>query len=158
MGAIVITFYSLFGQTRRVAEDLSLLTGGDLVPLVPVTEYQFGDPKASQEIRAQIDRGFCPVLTPGLPDYGEARWVFVGSPNWFHSLAPPVLTALRKARLQGRTLVPFCTHGGGGLGDIEAVVRRECPQSEVRAGKAFDRGVDLDTLRRWLDDLGLPHE
>lgn len=152
---LAIVYYSLFGLTRRIAEDLSLVTDGDLVPLSPVQEYSFEYNTAAKEIRQQLDRGFCPELIGGVPDFSPYSMVLVGSPNWFHTFAPPVLTVLRKSNLGGRTLAPFCAHGGGGLGTMEADLARECPT--VRAGGAFGPDYTLDDLRLWLDGLGIDH-
>lgn len=67
----------------------------------------------------------------------DAEVVFIGSPNWLATFAPPVLTFLRSADLQGKTIIPFCTHGGGGFGRMMEDYRKECQGSTVKEGIAL---------------------
>jgi hypothetical protein len=82
----------------------------------------------------------CPgsIKTPMVDDMLAQGWivmedmtVFIGSPNWWDTIAPPVATFLSEYDLSGKTIVPFCTHGGGGLGRIGRDIARLCSQSTV---------------------------
>jgi flavodoxin len=63
-------------------------------------------------------RGFCPKLKFGDEPIDDYNTIFIGSPNWFRTLAPPVMSFLRKHDFSGKTVMPFCTHGGGGFVSI----------------------------------------
>ena len=62
----------------------------------------------------------------------------------------PATTFLRAVDLSGKTIIPFCTHGGGGFGHMLEDYRRECATSDVREGIALKGGYSLDELRGWL--------
>lgn len=81
--------------------------------------------------------------------------VFIGTPNWFKSYAPPVLTFLRHADLAGKTIIPFCTHGGGGFGNIESSIANKYPNSKMLPGFAATGNFETQQVIRWLTNLGL---
>jgi len=91
----VIVFYSYSGITRRLAEDIALIIDGELRELKPEKPYSFSYNTAVKEARAEIEKGYCPPLSQGAESLGEAEVIFIGSPNWLKTFAPP--------------FVPFCT-------------------------------------------------
>lgn len=64
-------------------------------------------------------RGFCPKLISGNELTNDYRIIFIGTPNWFKTFAPPVMSFLKQHDFTGKIVIPFCTHGGGGFGQIE---------------------------------------
>ncbi|HML47084.1 MAG TPA: flavodoxin [Clostridia bacterium] len=155
MQKILVVFYSHSKTTRSLAEEIALLTDGDLRELIPEKPYDFADHAASKQARGEIDRGHCPPLTSGLEPLDGYTHIFIGTPNWFKSCAPPVRTFLRNAGLAGKTLIPFCTHGGGGLGNIEACVAEACPHAALLPGFAATADFETQQVARWLADLGV---
>ncbi len=155
MNKILVVFYSHSKTTRSLAEEIALLTDGDLRELVPEKPYAFDYNTAAKQVRGDIERGFCPALASGLEPIDDYTHVFVGSPNWFRSFAPPVMSFLRRVRLAGKAVIPFCTHGGGGLGDIEANMAAECPASRMLPGFAATGEAETEQVARWLEGLGL---
>ena len=114
----LIVYYSYSGITKRLAEDIALITDGDLRELKPQKTYSFSYNTAVKEARKEIEKGYCPPLIEGTEPIGNSGVIFIGSPNWLKTFAPPVLSFLRKVDLSGKTIIPFCTHGGGGFGRI----------------------------------------
>ena len=152
MKKILVVYYSLSGITKRLAEDIALLMEADLRELLPEKPYSFNYNTAVKEIREQIDRGFTPKLMEGDEDVEKYDLIFIGSPNWLKTYAPPVQTFLKNVNLKGKTLVPFCTHGGGGLGNIEKNIRMECKESIVKEGLALGASYNLNEVEEWLRD------
>ena len=147
----LIVYYSYSGITKGLAEDIALITDGDLREIEPETPYSFSYNTAVKEVRAQIEKGYCPPLRRGVESVGDAETIFIGSPNWLTTFAPPILSFLRSVDLSGKTIIPFCTHGGGGFGHMLEDYRRECATSDVREGIALKGGYSLDELRGWLE-------
>ena len=150
----LIVYYSYSGITRRLAEDIALITGGDLRELEPEKPYSFSYGTAVKAVRAQIESGHCPPLRRGLEDIDGVGTVFIGSPNWLKTFAPPVLSFLRAVDLSGKTIIPFCTHGGGGFGHMLEDYKRECTASDVREGLALTGTYSFDELQEWLEANG----
>ena len=147
----LIVYYSYSGITKGLAEDIALITDGDLREIEPEEPYSFSYNTAVKEVRTQIEKGYCPPLRRGVESVGDAETIFIGSPNWLTTFAPPVLSFLRAVDLSGKTIIPFCTHGGGGFGHMLEDYRRECATSDVREGIALKGGYSLDELRGWLE-------
>ena len=82
---------------------------------------------------------------------GDSEVVFIGSPNWLKTFAPPVLSFLRTVDLSNKTIIPFCTHGGGGFGNMMEDYKRECKNSIIKDGIALKADYNFDELKNWLD-------
>ena len=151
----LIVYYSYSGITRRLAEDIALITNGELLELKPQDPYSFSYNTAVKEVRVQIEKGICPVLMPSDVHVGNFDTVFIGSPNWLKTFAPPVLSFLRATDLSGKTIIPFCTHGGGGFGNMIEEYQKECGASRVMPGLAVKGTYTFDEVQKWLDSIGL---
>lgn len=142
----LIVYYSYSGITKRLAEDIALITDGKLRELKPETPYSFSHNTAIKELRQEIDRGYCPPLIEGAESVDE-KVIFIGSPNWIRTFAPPVLTFLRAVDLRGKTIIPFCTHGGGGFGQMIDSYKKECKDAIIKEGIALRGDYSFDELK-----------
>ena len=151
----LIVYYSYSGITRKLAEDIALITDGELQELEPQDPYSFSYNTAVKEVRAQIEKGYCPPLRQGLANIDDFETIFIGSPNWLKTFAPPVLSFLRTTYLSGKTIIPFCTHGGGGFGPMLEDYKRECGASHIKKGIALKGDYSFDELQKWLETSGV---
>ena len=151
----LIVYYSYSGITRRLAEDIALITDAKLLELKPQDPYSFSYNTAVKEVRAQIEKGVCPALMQFDINVADFETVFIGSPNWLKTFAPPVLSFLRATDLSGKTVIPFCTHGGGGFGNMIEEYKRECGTSRVIPGLAVKGTYTFGEVQKWLDSIGL---
>ena len=150
MNNTLIVFYSLFRNTENLALEIAIQTDGALRELIPDKNYSFDYNTAAKEVRNQIFRGFCPELISGNESIEDYQTIFIGSPNWFKTLAPPVLSFIRTHNFTGKTVIPFCTHGGGGFGQIENDINRECSKSIILPGMAINGIVASEEVTNWL--------
>ena len=148
----LIVYYSYSGITRRLAEDIALITDGNLRELKPQKPYSFSYNTAVKEARAEIEKGYCPPLLQGAEPIEDTDVIFVGSPNWLKTFAPPVLSFLRSVDLSGKTIIPFCTHGGGGFGRMIEDYKRECKNSIIKDGIALRGDYNFDELEKWFEN------
>ncbi len=148
----LIVYYSYSGITRRLAEDIALITDGNLRELKPQKSYSFSYNTAVKEARAEIEKGYCPPLLQGAEPIEDTDVIFVGSPNWLKTFAPPVLSFLRSVDLSGKTIIPFCTHGGGGFGRMIEDYKRECKNSIIKDGIALRGDYNFDELEKWFEN------
>ncbi|WKY45119.1 flavodoxin [Eubacteriaceae bacterium ES2] len=149
----LIVYYSRFKSTEKLALEIAVLTDGVLMELIPENDYSFNYNTAVKEVRSQIERGFCPPLKPINESIEGYQTIFIGSPNWLKKLAPPVKTFLKQYDFSGKTIIPFCTHGGGGFGDIEKDIAEICQLSEIKSGFASTSMVETELLENWLSSL-----
>ena len=147
----LVVYYSYSGITRRLAEDIALITDGELRELKLQKPYSFSYNTAVKEVREEIEKGYCPHLTEGAEAIENAEVIFIGSPNWLKTFASPVLSFLRTVDLSGKTIIPFCTHGGGGFGRMIEDYKKECGNSTIKDGIALKGDYSFDQLKLWLD-------
>ena len=149
---LLIAYYSYSGITKRLAEDIALVTDGELRELKPQKPYSFSHNTAVKEARYEIENKHCPPLIEGAEPVGEAEVIFIGSPNWLKTFAPPVLTFLKTVDLSGKILIPFCTHGGGGFGRMMEDYKNKCNNSIIKEGLALKGDYSFDELQNWLNN------
>lgn len=150
----LIVYYSYSGITRRLAEDIALITDAELLELKPQDSYSFSYNTAVKEVRAQIEKGVCPELMQFDINVADFDTVFIGSPNWLKTFAPPVLSFLRATDLSGKTVIPFCTHSGGGFGNMIEGYKKQYGASRVVPGLAVKGTYTLSEVQRWLESIG----
>lgn len=150
----LIVYYSLFENTENLALEIAIQTGGTLRELIPERNYSFDYNTAAKEARNEISRGFCPKLSSGNESIDEYDTIFIGTPNWFKTMAPPVLSFLRNHDFTGKAVVPFCTHGGGGFGQIEDEISKECSKSIILPGFAVNGTAASEEVTKWLETIG----
>ena len=153
---IVYYTYSPSGNTRKVASLIQQEVGGTLHQIEPVNPYPRSYDETVDQAKVEIRSGYKPPLKSALDSVEAYDTIFVGSPNWWSTIAPPVATFLSEHDLSGKTVVPFCTHGGGGLGRIGADVAKRCPRSTVLScfGVYGSGGVDAQSrVSAWLRNI-----
>lgn len=155
MEKILIAYYSFSKTTENLAVEIALLTNGEMRNLIPENPYSFDYNTATKEARSQIERGYCPKLIEGNESIEEYDTIFIGSPNWFKTIAPPVLSFLRKHDFSNKTIIPFCTHGGGGFGNIEETIKTEAKNANYLPGFAGAMDTETDGVETWLKRIEL---
>jgi flavodoxin len=122
------------GNTEIVAKEIARQTGGELFEIAPEKEYE-GDYRHCCDVaQKELQQKARPALKQHL-DASAFDVIFLGSPTWWGTLAMPVYTFIEENNLfKGKTVVPFCTHEGSGLGNIMRDLKRECPQATVKEG------------------------
>lgn len=146
---VLIVYFSHSGNTRRIADAIHNVVGGDVVELQPVEPYPTHYNTVVEQARRELHTGYRPKLRASVENVAAYDVVFVGSPNWWHTIAPPVITFLSQSDLSGKTVIPFVTHGGGGLGHSAVDIAALCPAANVLESLAV-YGADVTAVQKWL--------
>ena len=155
---MLVAYFSHTGNTRAIARMIQVATGADVFEIVPANPYPESYADVLARGRQELKDNVMPELKSEVPDLGPYDVIFVGSPNWFNTIVPPVMTFLSSRDFSGKTIVPFMTHGGGGLGKSQQDLKRLAPGATLLEGRAFrgdavaDAGEDV---RTWLRGLKL---
>lgn len=145
------------GNTEVVAELIKAETGAELFRLE--TEESYPDnykactDRAMKELRANA-RPALKALPEGLSAYDT---IYLGYPNWWGTMPMAVFSFLENSDLKGKTILPFCTHEGSGMGRSEEDLRRACPDSEIRAGLAVHgtyASSAVNAVKGWIRKNG----
>lgn len=147
----IIAYYSWSGKTEKMAELIAEITGGELVRIEPKTAYTADYDKVVKQAKQETGSGFLPEIAEIKTDISACDRIFIGTPNWWSSIAPPVRTFLKEHDLAGKTVYPFISHGGGGGGHIAADIKSLCADADVKkALAAYEGSVDKKTVKEWI--------
>ncbi|GAA0880954.1 flavodoxin [Algoriphagus jejuensis] len=166
---ILIVYLTRTKNTKAVAEMINQEVGGDLVELELVNPY----PEDYRAIVAQVARenetGFLPPLKTKV-DISKYETIFLGFPTWGMQLPPPMKSFLHENDLSGKTLIPFNTNAGYGIGSSFDTVKELAPNSRILEGFSTRGGIERDgvlfvmegekevevknEVTKWLDGLG----
>lgn len=137
---VLTVYYSHSGNTRTLAELIQQQAGGDLLEIVPVTPYPSDYDTVVNQAKRELTAGFRPPLKTTVEQISDYDVILVGSPNWWNTVAPPVMTFLSGHDLSGKAIFPFITHEGTGLGQSAADIAKLCPDATVLNGLAVRGG------------------
>jgi flavodoxin len=155
---VLIVSYSRSGNTRDIANQIHGLVGGEVVELQTVEPYPDEYIAVTKQAKEELQKGFKPPLKTKIANFASYDVVFVGSPNWWNTFASPVRTFLSEYDFSGKTIAPFITHEGSGLGASAIDITKLCPNAKVLDGLAV-RGKSVksaqDEVSEWLRKLGM---
>lgn len=104
---ILIAYYSWAGNTKKIAGQIQNETNGTLFEIIPETPYPQDYNETVQQAKKEIADGFKPALKTKINDIDSYDLVFIGSPNWWSTNAPPVDTFCRKMICRAKPLCRF---------------------------------------------------
>ena len=146
------------GNTEVAAKMIQEVTGGDLFHIEAVNAYPEDYTKTTEVAQRELRANARPKLTGHLENIDSFNVIFLGYPNWWGTVPMPVATFLEEYDFSGKTIVPFCTHEGSGLGRSVTDIGRVCPRSTILEGLAV-RGGDVrnakDDVSEWLRKVGM---
>lgn len=125
------------GNTAVVAQKIQALTGGVLFGIKTIHPYPLDYNETTVVSKTELKNNARPELSEHLKDVSSYEVIYLGYPNWWGTMPMAVFTFLESCNFTGKTIVPFCTHEGSGLGKSEHDIKRLCPQSNVLQGKAL---------------------
>ena len=154
---VLIVYFSHSGNTREMANQIHGIVGGDLFEIVTVQPYPQEYKAVIAVAKRERDSQFRPKLTKRVENLDSYDLVFLGYPNWYGTLPMALMTFLEENDLSGKTIAPFCTHGGGRWGESVETIKRLCPRSTLLEGLAVEGGLVKSSqgdVADWLRKLG----
>lgn len=155
---ILIVYYSHSGNSEKIANLIQQETGGTICEIQLEKAYPASYNAVVEQAKNEIKAGFMPPLKNIVANIKTYDTIFVGSPNWWSTIAPPIATFLTENNMSGKTIIPFCTHGGGGLAQIAKDIAKLCPHSTIlRAFQVYGNGnaKTRTEIASWLLNIGL---
>ncbi len=152
---ILIAVFSASGVTKRVGEEIARVSGGDFFEIVPVEKYTKSDLNwTNRKSRSSVemnDPSCRPEIAVEVKDMDQYDTVIVGFPIWW-GVAPRIIeTFLESYDFSGKTIIPFCTSGGSGVGRSDTELHKNV-KGNVRWGKGvqINRPNEKD-IKKWLE-------
>ena len=155
MGKALVAYFSASGTTARVAADLASAIGADLFEIEPAEPYSAADlswtDKASRSSREMADESCRPAIASTVADLAAYDTVFVGFPVWWYVEPRIIDTFLEGYDFAGKTIVPFATSGGSGLGQAPKRMQKLAPGSKVVSGSLLNGRPSQAELAAWAE-------
>ena len=157
MSRKLVAYFSASGVTAKVAETLAEAIGADIYEIEPAVPYS----KAvldwtNQKSRSSVemsDPTSRPAITGKRDNMNDYDTVFVGFPIWWY-VAPHIInTFLESYDLTGKTIIPFATSGGSGMGETNERLASSCKGAKLIEGEVFNHSTTHEELAAWVDGL-----
>lgn len=159
MSRKLVAFFSASGVTAKVAEKLSDTIGADLFAIEPKVPYTKEDldwmDKNSRSTLEMKDPASRPEIARVRDNMEEYDTVFVGFPIWWY-VAPTIInTFLESYDLTGKTIIPFATSGGSGMGKTNEKLMPSCKGAKLLDGKVLKANAGTKELDDWVAGLSI---
>ena len=168
----LIVYLSRTGNTRKVAEMIHSQTGGTLQPLHLQTPYPDDYKTTVAQFAKENEEGILPPLATRIADMDSFDLIYIGFPTWGMKLPPPLKTFLSDYNFSGKTIIPFNTNAGYGVGRGFSTIGQLCPKANILRGFTIKGGIERDGIllgitgeyqrhvkrqvEEWLKDLSTP--
>jgi flavodoxin len=166
---ILIVYLSRTKNTKAIAEIIQKNVGGDLAQLELEKPYPENYKAIVDQVARENETGFLPPLKTKIDGIEKYDAVFIGFPTWGMQLPPPMKSFLRQYDLSGKTVIPFNTNAGYGVGSSFETVREMCSNCKVLEGFSTKGGIERDgvlfvmegekekqvqaEIKKWLEKL-----
>ena len=157
----LVIFYSLEGNTKFIAEKIAKKINGDILELNTKKQYpNKGFKKYFWGGRSVIFHQK-PELIPYDKNIDEYDNIFIGTPIWVWTYAPPYNTFLEESIINNKNIYLFACHGGGGADKFYTSIKRDIPNNNFVSEIDFNEPLTnkkeeaIDKLNKWIDNLNL---
>lgn len=154
----LVTGGKLQGNTEYVATVISEATGGDLFEIKTVHTYPGSHKELIDAAKKESDDNARPQLATHIKDLKEYDVIFVGFPNWWYDMPKPLYTFFDEYDFSGKTVVPFCTHGGSRFSSAIKTIREMEKNATVLNGYTINRdrvAESKEGILKWLEKIGM---
>ncbi len=155
----LVAYFSATGTTARAAKTLAEAVGADLFEIVPEQPYSAADldwrDKNSRSTHEMNDEACRPAVASRVGNMDAYDTVFVGFPIWWYVEPRIVDTFLEAHDFAGKTIVPFATSGGSGLGKAPQRMASLAPGATVLEGRLLNGNPGASELRAWAESLAV---
>ena len=153
MSKTLVAYFSASGTTAKVAKKMAEAIGADLFEIKPETPYSGADlnwqNKNSRSSVEMNDRSSRPAIAVKVADMPQYDVVFVGFPVWWYREPSIIDTFMESYDFAGKTVIPFATSGGSGLGDSAVNMQKLAKGAKVVNGKRFSGSASAEELKAW---------
>jgi flavodoxin len=141
------------GNTEVIANKIQELTGSDMFEIETVKSYPKDYTETTNVAKKELRENARPELTEIVDDMDSYDVIYIGYPNWWGTMPMAVYTFFESYDFSGKTIIPYCTHEGSGMGSSERDIKKLCPNAKVLSGLAIQGGSVKNaagTIKSWL--------
>ncbi len=145
------------GNTQKVANEIARQTGGTLFRIQPVQKYPTQYDQCTQTAKSEQDANVRPALSNRVENMAQYDVIYLGYPVWWGDMPMSLFTFIESYDFSGKTIYPFATHEGSGMGRTETSLKKALPHTMIHEGLAIKGHVAqkeasaVETaVRNWL--------
>ena len=157
--SIVVRDGEILGNVEYMAQTIQQAVGGDLLRIETAEEYPLEHEALVDFAAEEQEAGARPALATQIENLEQYDTIFLGYPNWWGDMPQALYTFLESYDLSGKTIIPFCPHGGSGFSRTQSTIAELQPNATVREdGLALSRNDVADSAEQvtaWAQGLGL---
>ena len=156
--SVLIVYYSWSGNTRGIAQEIQKQTGADVFEITLQTPYSSDYNTVLMQAQEDQHKLARPKIN-GTVDTSRYDTIIIGYPNWWASIPMPIATFLESHDLSGKTIMPFCSHGGGRFGQSLTAIAKLAPNSVITQGLSvhYSGGSSMPgDVTEWLKNNNIP--
>lgn len=143
---ILIVYLTRTKNTKTVAQIIHKQTGGKLVELELQNPYPENYKAIVDQVARENETGFLPPLKTKIDSIEKYDTVFIGFPTWGMQLPPPMKSFLSQNNLKGKTIIPFNTNAGYGIGSSFDKIKELCTECKILEGFSIKGGIERDGI------------
>ncbi len=159
MKKILVACFSAGGETARLAKTIADAAGGELFIIRPELPYAAADldwtDSRSRSTIEMNDEACRPAIADRVENMMQYDTVFIGFPIWWYQAPRIIETFLESYDFAGKTIIPFATSGGSGMGKTDSILKAVCPSASWLPGKRMQSRESAASVRKWLNELGI---
>jgi flavodoxin len=146
------------GNTEVVAKLIQEMTEGDVFCINTVNSYPEDYTETTEVTKKELRDNARPELSSHVKNIDSYNVIFLGYPIWWRTMPMAVFTFLEEYDFSEKTIIPFCTHEGSGLGRSKRDITKFCPKATLLKGLAI-HGSRISSAEKditnWLSKIGL---
>ena len=144
------------GNTKLVADEIQKVTGGDEFEIVANKNYDLPYNDLVNVAKEETEKGEKPSFKGEVKNIDDYDTVFIGGPIWWGTYPREMFTFFDKYDLNGKTIIPFSTHEGSGLGSVVEDLKTLYPNATFKEAFSIygtETRKDLSKVDKWLKRL-----
>lgn len=153
---MLVAYVTRSGNTRVIAATLQRVLSADLFEIRTARPYPADYEEHVERARQERDRGDEPPLAEGGPNIATYDTIFLGFPIWGETAPPPIRSYLKAHDFRGKTIRPFITHGGYGVGDSLSILNSHAPGARIEPPFVMEADQErrtLNEIKGWLAEI-----
>ena len=156
---VLVAYFSATGTTKGVAEHIANGLNADIYEIVPEDPYTDADlnynDNNSRTTIEMNDPNARPAISGSVENMEQYDIIFVGYPIWWGEAPRIVSTFMESYDFSGKTIVPFCTSGGSGIGSSASNLERLTSGATWLDGRRLNGSDSQDTVMEWVNSIDL---
>lgn len=161
-GKVLVAYFSATNTTKGVAEKIAVSTGGTLYSITPLQPYTSADlnysDRNSRSTKEQNDSKARPEISGRVENMDEYDIVFLGYPIWWAEAPKIIYTFLESYDFEGKTIIPFCTSGGSGVGNSAKNLHGSASKATWLNGTKLSGSASQSAIDSYVAGLGFNKE